>query len=81
MKLSSKVALVTGSGRGLGAYIIKELAKNGCNVIINYNNSKDSALKLKEYIDNNYNVKSLVVKCDITNEEEIKNMINKSTRG
>ena len=43
-----KVALVTGSSRGIGAATIKEFAASGYNVIINYLTSKEDALKLKK---------------------------------
>lgn len=69
--------LVTGSSRGLGKAIILEYAKNGYDVIINYNNSEKEALELKNYVETNYNVKALVVKCDISRESEIDSMINK----
>lgn len=69
--------LVTGSSRGIGKAIILEYAKNGYDVIINYNNSEKEALELKNYVETNYNVKALVVKCDISRESEIDSMINK----
>lgn len=68
--------LVTGSSRGLGKAIVIEYAKHGYDVIINYNNSKDKALELKDYIESNYKVKSLVIGCDISKEGEIDNMID-----
>ena len=68
--------LVTGSSRGLGKAIVIEYAKHGYDVIINYNNSKDKALELKDYIESNYKVKALVIGCDISKEEEIDNMID-----
>ena len=67
--------LVTGSSRGLGKAIILEYAKNGNDVIINYNNSEKEALELKNYVESNYHVKALVVKCDISKESEIDSMI------
>lgn len=67
--------LVTGSSRGLGKAIILEYAKNGYDVIINYNNSKAEALELKEYIESTYKVKAIVIKCDISKENEIDSMI------
>ena len=34
MKLTGKLALVTGSTTGIGACIAQSLAKSGCNVIV-----------------------------------------------
>ena len=68
--------LVTGSSRGVGKSIILEYAKNGNDVVINYNNSKEEALELKDYVESNYHVKALVIKCDISNESEIDSMID-----
>lgn len=42
-RLDGKVALITGSGRGLGAGIALELGKRGASVIINYANSASAA--------------------------------------
>ena len=69
------VVLVTGSSRGIGAATIRKFAENNCDVVINYNNSKDEAIKLQKEIEK-YNIKSLIVKCDISNEDEVNNMIN-----
>ena len=38
----NKVAIVTGSSRGLGRACLLELAKNNYDVVINYNNSEES---------------------------------------
>lgn len=72
--MNKKVVLVTGSSIGLGRAIIEEFANNNYDVIINYNNSKKEAEELKKYIENNYLVKALTIKCDITNEKEIEEM-------
>lgn len=42
MNLQSKVALITGSGRGLGRAIAIKLAMEGANIVINDVNSKDA---------------------------------------
>lgn len=71
------VSLVTGSAKNLGKEIIIEFAKNNYDVVINYKTSELEANKLKEYVEKTYNVKALAIKCDITKEEDIKEMINK----
>ena len=72
----SKVVLVTGSNRGIGKSAIIEFAKAGLDVVINYCHHKEEAYELKEYVENNYNVRCLVVKCDVSKEDEVIEMIN-----
>ncbi|WP_085581988.1 MULTISPECIES: SDR family oxidoreductase [unclassified Pseudomonas] len=43
---TSKVALVTGASRGIGAVIAKQLAEDGFAVAVNYANSADEASRL-----------------------------------
>ena len=69
------VVLVTGSSRGIGAATIKEFAKNGYDVVINYNNSLQDALKLQDDI-KDYNVRSLILKCDVSKEDDLKDMVD-----
>ncbi|OTA95468.1 hypothetical protein M434DRAFT_69231 [Hypoxylon sp. CO27-5] len=45
-RLDGKVALVTGSGRGIGAAIAIELGRCGAKVVVNYANSRESAEKV-----------------------------------
>ena len=74
MDSSNKVVLVTGASKGIGYYTALEFAKNGYNVVINYNTDKDGAIKLQKNI-HKYGKKSLIIKADISNETEVKNMI------
>ena len=70
------VAVVTGSNRGIGKATIEEFAKQGINVVINYCHHEEEALEFMEYIGNTYNVDCMAVKCDVSNEEEVENMVN-----
>lgn len=76
--MSNKVVLITGASRGIGAEVAKVFASNNYNVVINYNNSPDVALKLKEEIENKYFVKALCIKGDVSNELEVKSMVEKA---
>ena len=73
--MDNQVVLVTGSSKGIGKATIIEFAKRGYNVIINYNNSEQEANELKQYIDSTFNVKTLLVKADVTNENQVKDMV------
>ena len=77
MNLEGKVALVTGSTSSLGSEIIRVLAKEGANVVIHYHNKKEEAYALEQEIKNKYNIDTYVIKCDITNENEVENMVDK----
>ena len=70
------VALVTGSNRGIGRATIEEFAKAGINVVINYCHHESEALEFLDYIGDTYNVECMAVKCDVSDEEEVENMVN-----
>ena len=71
-----RVVLVTGSSSGIGREIVRKLASD-YEVIIHYNNSSNEAFMLKEEIDRLYNKDVMVVRCDLSSEEDIDNMLEK----
>ena len=73
----NKVVLVTGSSRGIGKATIIKFASEGYNVVINYLNSENEALELKKYVEEKHQVKALAIKADISNESEVKEMVDK----
>ncbi|KAI0566472.1 3-oxoacyl-acyl carrier protein reductase precursor [Gracilaria domingensis] len=50
MSSDEKVAIVTGSSRGIGKAIAFELAKHGCKVVINYASSAEAAEEVVESV-------------------------------
>lgn len=72
----NKVCLVTGSSRGIGKATVVEFAKNGYDVVINYVNDEISATNLKKEIEDTYGVKAICVKCDVSDENSVKEMVN-----
>ena len=69
-----KTVLVTGGSRGLGASIARVFAQYNYNVIINYKESDILANNLKKELESNYNIEVLLVKADISCEEEVRKM-------
>lgn len=76
MDLNNKVALVTGSSNGIGKATIIKFASMGYNVVINYLTHEKDAIELKKLVEEKYKIKALVIKADVSNEEEVKNMIS-----
>lgn len=75
-KRERKVVLVTGSAKGVGRSTIIKFASIGYNVVINYLTSENEASKLKKLVEEKYGVKALAIKADVSNEDEVKNMIS-----
>lgn len=73
--MKRKVVLVTGSSRGIGKAIIKELSKNQYDVVINYHHSKKEALVLQKEILDQYDVNCLAIQADISDEKSVNQMV------
>lgn len=71
-----KTVLITGGSRGLGRACALKFAQLDYNIIINYNNSLKEAVSLEAYLKENYNISVLLVKADISKEDEVINMVN-----
>lgn len=75
--MNRKVVLITGSSRGIGRSTAIKYAQNNYNVVINYNNSYDKARDLADYLVSTYGIEVMIVKADVSNEVEVKDMVDK----
>ena len=73
MKLEDKAVLVTGASKGIGRAIAVGCAREGANVVINYNTDMRGAAEAAEEI-RGLGCKALIVKADIGNVAQIKEM-------
>ena len=69
MKLSGKIALVTGGSRGIGFAIAKILSENGAKVIITATN-QDRLEQVVSEISN-----TMCIQADIRNKEEVEHVV------
>jgi len=74
LKLKGKVALVTGSSRGIGRAIALAFAEEGANVVINYITSEDKAREVVSRI-HSMGRKAFAVKADVSNIREVEHMV------
>ena len=73
--MERKIALVTGSSRGIGKAIVTDFAEKGYNVVINYRKEDNEAKRLKDELERNYNIEALTIKADVSNQNEVENMV------
>ncbi len=69
--IQTKIAIVTGASRGIGAEIVKTLSKNNYTVVLNYNKSKNLAEKIANEFANVYTFKT-----DVSKYDEVQHLID-----
>ena len=74
--LKNKVAIITGSSKGIGKAIAKALAENGAQVIISSRNQQACDEVVAEFTADG--LKAVGIACHIADEEQRKNLVNKT---
>jgi len=72
--LTGRVALVTGSSRGIGKACALRLAEAGADVVINYMTAQGAAMEVAEQI-SALGRRAVVVKADVSEEDDVRSMI------
>ena len=70
-RLTGKVALVTGSSRGIGAEVARQLSEAGAKVIVNYAGGKELAQALVAEINDNGG-EAIALQADVSNGVQVK---------
>jgi NAD(P)-dependent dehydrogenase (short-subunit alcohol dehydrogenase family) len=76
IKSKQKVALITGSSKGIGKEIAIGLAKTGADIVVNYNSDKKGALKTEKKI-KDLGVDALAVKANVGKREDVDKMFDR----
>jgi 3-oxoacyl-[acyl-carrier protein] reductase len=74
MRLKDKIALVTGSSRGVGRAVALGFAKEGAKVVVNYTSNETAA---KEVVDEIQSLESeaIAVKADVAQKTEVEGLV------
>jgi len=74
MKIKDKIALVTGSSRGVGRAVALGFAKEGANVVVNYTSNEKAANEVVEAIQK-IGSKAIAVKADVAQKSDAENLV------
>lgn len=76
--MEKRVAIVTGSAKGLGKMSAIELAKTGVNVVINYVHSQKEAEATATFITKTYGVQALAIQGDMGKRADVQRLVAES---
>ena len=79
MRLSGKVAVVTGSSQGIGRGIVERFADEGADVVINYNRSPGGAQEVLSTVQARGR-RGLVVQADVSTTAGVRHLIDTESR-
>jgi NAD(P)-dependent dehydrogenase (short-subunit alcohol dehydrogenase family) len=80
MELEGKIALVTGSSRGIGKTIALELARNGCQLIVHGSKESDALRGSFENV-SKHSPNSLMIAAELSKPSEIDELFSKIKKG
>ena len=69
----AKTVLITGAAGGIGAQTVSLFARNGYNIVIHYNRSKATSLRLLQE-SNSYGAEAIICQADVSVRSEVDSM-------
>lgn len=78
-ELEGKIALVTGSSRGIGAACAAMMAREGADVVVNYLHSKDEAEGVAASV-RDKGRRALVIQADVSSEQQVTEMVERANQ-
>ena len=79
MVLDEKVAIVTGSSRGIGRAVAAALAKAGADIVVNYAGRAEAAEETADIV-RAAGRRALVIKADVADAEQVKAMVDQTVK-
>ncbi|MBO0783291.1 MAG: 3-oxoacyl-[acyl-carrier-protein] reductase [Ktedonobacteraceae bacterium] len=77
MPLAGKVALVTGSGQGIGRAAALRLAREGADIVVNYRSNAGAAEETKAAIES-LDRRCIAIQADVSEEEAVAHLFNEA---
>ena len=77
--MASKIALVTGSSRGIGKAIALDLANQGADIVVNYRSRPDAAEEVANVI-RGMGRRALVIEADVADDLQVKAMVDQAVQ-
>ncbi|HZU01244.1 MAG TPA: 3-oxoacyl-[acyl-carrier-protein] reductase [Ktedonobacteraceae bacterium] len=77
--LTGKIALVTGSGQGIGRATAQRLARHGADIVVNYRSNTAKATETKASIEA-LGRRCIAIQADVSREEEVTRLFTEATQ-
>lgn len=74
MRLKDKVAIVTGSSRGIGRAIALRFAEEGCNVVVNYHANEEAAAEVVA-LANRSTRRAVAIRADVSSRDDVQGLL------
>ena len=79
LPLTGKIALVTGSGQGIGRATAQRLAKAGADIVINYRSNTNAAAETQASIEA-IGRRCVVIQADVSQEEQVNHLFAEANK-